>query len=78
MVLLVIGCEPARQVGVVGVDVSGRSVFFIREVRGQNYDSLVISATGACENLEGRHNYIYRELGPIYPYYRVANGVLHL
>jgi hypothetical protein len=72
-------CGAGSDYGVVKVQVDGHELFFIREVRGNNYDSLVISASpSVCQDLDSPDNYVFTELGPIPPYYRVQAGVLHL
>lgn len=79
LAVVVCGCGLGPRFGVLRVDVGSERVYFIREVRGLNYDSLVISATDdLCQELDGPANFVFESLGPIRPYYTVVAGVLHI
>jgi len=79
LLFVLASCDIGPEFGVISVRVGDRDVFFIREVRGNNYDSLVISSSSdPCQNLSSPNNYVFEELGPIHPYYRIEGEVLHL
>jgi hypothetical protein len=82
LALLAVGllnCDLGPELGAARVQVGASEVFFIREVRGHNYDSLVISrSSNLCQPLGAPNNYVFSELGPLHPYYRVVGGTLHL
>jgi hypothetical protein len=53
-------------------------VYFKREVRGQNYDSLVLSPKKNHCDLPSKSDYIFRGQGPYLVYYKVENDTLIL
>ena len=80
ILLVCIGCQPeGNSFGIRPVRIDGTSIYFIREVRGMNYDSLVLSASSnVCQDLDGKQNYVFEALGPTEPYYKWDGRVLHI
>ncbi len=56
-----------------------QDVFFKREIRGQNYDVLVLSPSiDHCGNPNPKSDYIFRGQGPPRIYYKIESGALIL
>ena len=56
-----------------------QQVYFKREVRGLNYDSLTLSANkDHCVKPNPHHDYIYDELGPITLFYKTEGNTLEI
>jgi hypothetical protein len=66
--------------GIVNLKITpSQEVFFKREVRGQNYDALVLSPSkDLCSEPNPRSDYIFKSQGPHRIYYKVEDGTLIL
>ena len=77
--LTVAGCSPMRSNGAVAIAAGDQTVYFVREVRGMNYDSLALSPSpDPCQDTDGAGNYVFVALGPLNPYYRWDGSALHV
>jgi hypothetical protein len=74
------GPDLSPSYGRVGVRVSDNAeVFFKREVRGLNYDALVISPSDRlCGMPKAKTDYVFTGMGPFDVYFKVENGGLIL
>ena len=78
-VAMLAGCVPSRSTGTAAVSAGNKTVYFVREVRGMNYDSLALSPSpDPCQDTDSDANYVFVELGPVNPYYRWDGSALHL
>lgn len=76
--LVVLGCSSPNEYGIEPLHAGKTTVYFVREVRGMNYDSLALSATPDPCNTDSPANYVDETLGPIDPLVRWDGRVLHL
>jgi hypothetical protein len=80
IILSACGPDLSPAYGRVGVRVSDNAqIFFKREVRGLNYDALVISPSDSlCGMPNAKTDYVFTGMGPFDVYYKVETGRLIL